>query len=79
MVKIENVEEFRKITESDYGFVIIIDENPTIHLSNCKIVSEINFQQKNTNSVFHWFSTYSLAQKELGDLNSCSICSPESD
>ena len=80
MVKIGNVEELRKIKESDYGFVIIIKENAhTIHLSNCKIISESSFLQENNNSSnYHWFSTYSLAQKELGDLSSCSVCKPDS-
>ncbi len=79
MVKIGNAEELRKITESDYGFVIIIEEEkPTIHLTNCKIISKNNFiQEINYSSNYHWFSTYSLAQKELGDLNSCKICSPD--
>lgn len=79
MVKIENNEEFKKIKESDYGFVIILDEKPTIHLSKCRIVSEIDFKLNSINSsIYHWFSTYSLAQKELGDLDSCNVCNPDS-
>jgi hypothetical protein len=79
MVKIENVEELRKINQSDYGFVIIIeDNNPTIHSTNCKVISENDFLQEiNNSSNYHWFSTYSLAQKELGDLNSCKFCNPD--
>ncbi len=78
MVKIENVEELRKIKESNYGFVIVLeDDKPTIHLSNCKIISEKDFLQEIKNSTKHnWFSTYYLAQKELGDLNSCKRCNP---
>ncbi len=79
MVKIENVEELRKIKESDYGFVIIVEEdNSMIHLTNCKFILENDFLQDINNSLnYHWFSTYSLAQKELGDLNSCKICNPD--
>ena len=80
MVKIENVEELRKIKESDYGFVIIVeDATPTIHLTNCKVIFENDFLQDINNSLkYHWFSTYSLAQKELGDLKTCNICNPGS-
>jgi hypothetical protein len=80
MVKIGNVEELEKIKESDYGFVIIIKNNQrTIHLSNCKNISKSNFLQENKNlSNYHWFSTHSLAQKELGDLYSCQDCKSDS-
>lgn len=80
MVKIENAEEFARIKESDYGFVIVLDDKPTIHLSKCKQISEKNFQDNiNDSSTYHWFSTYSLAQKELGELASCNICNPDSE
>ena len=79
MVKIENTEELKKIKESDYGFVIVNDDKPTIHLTNCNIISEKDFLlMTNNSSIYHWFSTFSLAQKELGDLNSCNICNPDS-
>ena len=80
MVEIENLDELRKVKESDYGFVIIIeDDKPVIHISNCKTISENDFSVKKTSSNYHWFSTYSLAQKELGDLESCIVCNPDSD
>ena len=79
MVKIENVEELRKIKESDYGFVIIFEDvKRTIHSTSCKVISENDFLQEKNNSLkYNWFSTYSLAQKELGDLISCSKCNPD--
>jgi hypothetical protein len=79
MVKIENIEELSKIRESDYGYVIFFeDDKLTIHLTNCDVISEKDFLQDSKNSLdYHWFSTYSLAQKELGDLNSCKICNPD--
>ena len=77
MVKIESIEELRKIKESNYGFVIIFTESmPIIHTTNCKLIFEKDFAKNNTNSTFHWFSTYSLAEKELGDIKSCKLCSP---
>jgi len=79
MVKIENVEELRKIKESDYGFVIIFEDvKRTIHSTSCKAISENDYLQKNNNSSnYHWFSTYYLAQIELGDLSSCNLCNPD--
>ncbi len=79
MVEIANEEEFMKIKESDYGFVIIVeDDTPTIHLTSCKIFSKNDAKLEINNSInYHWFSTYSLAQKELGDLNSCNVCNPD--
>ena len=80
MVKIASVEELKKIKESDYGFVIAVKEGtPTIHLTNCKAFLEKDALQNSQVPLnFHWFSTYSLAQKELGDLESCKICKPDS-
>ncbi len=42
MVKIENVEELKRIIESDYGYVIIVNSNmkPTMHKTKCEQVSE---------------------------------------
>ena len=77
MVKIESVEELKKIKESNYGFVIIETESaPVIHKTNCKLIFENDFIKNKQNSSYHWFSTYSLAEKELGDLQSCKLCNP---
>lgn len=77
MVKIENVEELRKIKESNYGFVIIFSESmPIIHTTNCKLIFENDFIKNNKISTYNWFSSYSLAEKELGDLKSCKLCNP---
>ena len=77
MVKIENVEELRKIKESNYGFVIIHTESmPVIHSTNCKLIFENDFIKNNKILSYHWFSSYALAEKELGDLESCKLCSP---
>ena len=78
MVKIENIEELRKIKESNYGFVIIITHTKSIiHNTDCKLIFEQDFlTDSNKDSKHHWFSTYSLAEKELGDIKSCKLCNP---
>ena len=77
MVKIENIEELRKIKTSNYGFVIILSQPiPIIHTSNCKLIFENDFIKNNDTSTFHWFSTYLLAEKELGGMKSCKLCNP---
>ena len=78
MVKIENIEELRNIKESNYGFVIIITNTKAIiHNTDCKLIFEQDFlKDENNGSKYHWFSTYSLAEKELGDIKSCKLCNP---
>jgi len=77
LVKIENVEELRKIKESNFGFVIIFSESiPVIHKTDCKLIFENDFIKNNKISTHHWFSSYLLAEKELGDIKSCKLCSP---
>lgn len=77
MVTIERIEELRKIKESNYGFVIILAESmPVIHTTNCKLIFENDFVKNNKILTFHWFSSYLLAEKELGDIQSCKLCKP---
>ena len=77
MVKIESVEELRKIKQSNYGFVIILSEPmPIIHTTNCKLIFENDLIKNNKISNFHWFSTYFLAEKELVNIKSCKLCNP---
>ena len=48
MVKIESVEELRKIKESNFGFVILLSGSmPIIHATNCKLIFEKDFIQNN--------------------------------
>lgn len=75
MVKIESIEEIKKIKESNYGFVIILlESNPVIHTTNCKLIFENDFTKNN--SSYHWFSTYLLAEKEIGNIQPCKLCNP---
>ncbi len=77
MVNLESVEALRKIKESRYGFVIILSEHmPVIHTTNCKLIFENDFIKNNKISTHNWFSSYSLAEKELGDIKSCKLCNP---
>ena len=77
MVKIESVDELKKIKESNFGFVIIQSESvPIIHTTNCKLIFENDFIKNHETSLYHWFSTYSLAEKELGEIQSCKLCNP---
>ena len=77
MVKIESVEELRKIKKSNFGFIILLSESMSIiHTTNCKLIFEKDFLQNNKIQPHHWFSTHLLAEKELGDLKSCKLCKP---
>jgi len=77
MVKIESVEELKKIKVSNFGFVIILSESLSIiHSTNCKLIFEKDFLKNNKIQTHHWFSTHLLAEKELGDLKSCKLCNP---
>jgi len=80
MVKIENVEELKRIIESDYGYVIIVNSNmkPTMHKTKCKQVTEDTYQntQNENESKFHWFSSNSLIEKEFPNIGSCKNCNP---
>ncbi len=77
MVKIQSVEELRKIKESNYGFVIITSEaKPVIHETNCKLIFENDFLKNKDALVYHWFSSFALAEKELENIESCKLCNP---
>ena len=79
MVKIENVDELKRIIESDYGYVVILNSNmnPLMHKTKCDQVTEDFFKNNLKNkkdSKFHWFSSYSIAEKEFSELEACKSC-----
>ena len=81
MVKIQSTEEFRRIKESNYGLLVILDDklNPTMHKTNCsQITKDSYFYSKKIlgETKFHWFSSYSLAEKEFEDILICKNCNP---
>ena len=79
MVKIENVEELKRIKESTYGFIIILDTSfkATMHKSNCKLITEKSYlksKEINAETKFHWYSTFLLAEKEFTNIKQCKTC-----
>ncbi len=78
MVKIETIEELKKIMKSNYGFVIIItDTESLIHATDCKLIVEGDFQKDyNGDTKYHWFSTYFLAEKIIVNIKPCKFCNP---
>jgi len=81
MVKIQSIEEFKRIKESDYGLLIILDDklNPTMHKTNCSQVNEDSYliSKKNSSATkYFWFSSYSLAEKEFENILVCKNCNP---
>jgi hypothetical protein len=81
MVKIQSTEEFRRIKESNYGLLVILDDklNPTMHKTNCsQITKDSYFYSKKIlgEAKFHWFSSYSLAEKEFENILVCKNCNP---
>ncbi len=79
MVKIQSIEEFRRIKKSDFGLLVVLDNklNSTMHKTNCSQVNEDNYliKKKNPNETkFHWFSSYSLAEKEFENILVCKNC-----
>lgn len=81
MVKIQSAEEFRRIKESDYGLLVILNDklNSTLHKTNCIEVTEENFlhsKKSSSEQKFFWFSSYSLAEKEFENILVCKNCKP---
>ena len=81
MVKIQSTEEFRRIKESNYGLLVILDDklNPTMHKTNCsQVTKDSYFYSKKIlgETKFHWFSSYSLAEKEFENILVCKNCNP---
>ena len=81
MVKIQSTEEFRRIKESNYGLLVILDDklNPTMHKTNCSQVTKDSYfysKESSSKTKFHWFSSYSLAEKEFEDILICKNCNP---
>jgi len=81
MVNVENVEELKKIIESNFGYLVTNDVKniAAIHKPNCMLVTEGNFLEniKNKNIMkFHWFSSFLLAEKEFKEVTPCNRCNP---
>jgi len=78
MVKILNMDELNRIKESDFGFIVISDDNSIIHRPSCKNVKFDDFiKTKSVTEKYHWFSTISLAETEFSQITSCQNCNPD--
>lgn len=75
MTKIKNIDEFKKIVKSDFGFIVIFDGASNIlHQSRCKNLTDDNFSNQDGNSLY-WFLTISLAEKSF-IVTPCESCKP---
>lgn len=79
MVKIQNVDEFNNIKKENFGYILFCDtrDKTVMHAPNCKLIQADEFERLNSdNVIFHWFSSYSLAQKEFDNIVFCNTCNP---
>lgn len=74
--KIKNIDEFRQIKGSNFGFIVIFDgASNMLHQTNCIDVTDSEFSNQEGNAL-HWFSTLALAEKSF-NVTPCSACKPE--
>lgn len=82
MVRIKNLEEYQRIKEADFGFLVIPNSKSVmrIHEASCDILGADDYikqREDMPDSIeLHWFSTISLAEK-FSDLESCKTCKPK--
>jgi len=72
LTKIQNLDDFRKITSANFGFIVVSEQSPILHQSKCKNLSEQKFAQYG----HHWFSNSTLAEKSFS-ATPCDVCKPE--
>lgn len=83
MVRISNLEEYKRIKESDFGFLIIPDNSKdmVIHSPSCNLLGADDYieqREKSPESIeLHWFSTIAMAEKKFDDIHACDKCKPE--
>lgn len=74
MSKIESLEQFKLVKESNLGFIVFSDDTTkTIHQSKCDSMTEGKFA--NSDDGFHWFSTIDMARKSFS-VTICDACKP---
>jgi hypothetical protein len=65
MVRIQNIDEFKSITESKFGFIVVFDGAAnSLHQSKCPSLTDDTFSSQAENSL-HWFSTILMAEKSF--------------
>ena len=72
MTKIQTIEEFRRIKDAEFGFIITSNGTNTLHQSNCNNLTDEGFAR----SDHYWFATISLAERSF-DVVICEACKPE--
>ena len=81
MVKIQSIDEFKSIHDSEFGFVVIANNGSKImHKTKCdKINLDDYIESTRTNSIieFHWFSTVALVEKTFPEISTCKTCNPD--
>ncbi|MFI5416763.1 MAG: hypothetical protein ACHQW9_01785, partial [Nitrososphaerales archaeon] len=74
MSKIESLEQFKLVKESNLGFIVFTDDtSKTIHQSKCDSITEGKFASSENG--FHWFSTIGMAKKSFSIII-CDTCKP---
>jgi len=72
--KIESMEQFKLVKESNLGFIVFSDDmSKTVHRSKCDMMTEGKFTSNGND--FHWFSTIAMAEKSFS-LVLCDACKP---
>ena len=75
MSRIDGIEQFKLVKESNVGFIVLSDgPAKTIHQSKCDAITENKFASSDGNA-FHWFSTIEMARKSF-DIVMCAACKP---
>jgi len=75
MSKIDSIEQFKLVRESNVGFIVFSDDSAkTIHQNGCHTITEGKFASSNGDG-FHWFSTIDMAKKSF-TLVMCDACKP---
>ena len=76
VAKIKNIDEFRRIKGSDFGFIVVFDgASNMLHQTNCTHLTDADFSNQEGNAL-HWFSTLALAEKSF-NITPCAMCKPE--
>jgi hypothetical protein len=71
--KIESLEQFKLVKDSNLGFIVFSGEAPIIHQSKCDSITEGKFAE--SDEKFHWFSTIAMAKKSFS-ITICDACRP---
>jgi len=75
MTKIQNLEEFKQIRDTKFGFIVAFDGTANVlHQNTCNNLTDDKFSNQETSH--HWFSSLALAEKAF-TVTICNACKPE--